>query len=70
MRITPIVPQGPIIITPWLTELALFTYDPVMGGIMSTSWLALTALLVLCNCWMLAGGQTCSLSGTYYIAIS
>ena len=40
----------------------------VMGGTRSTSWLALTALLVLCSCWMLAGGQTCSLSGTYYIA--
>ena len=34
------------------------------------SWLALTVLLVLssCSCWMLAGGQTCSTNGDYYLA--
>jgi len=41
----------------------------VDGAGISMSWLTLTALLVLssCSCWMLAGGQTCSLSGSSYV---
>jgi len=36
---------------------------------MSMSWLFLVALLVLNSySWMLAGGQTCSISGTSYVA--
>ena len=38
--------------------------DQDMAGVISTSWIALATLLLLNGCsWMLAEGQTCSLSG-------
>jgi len=37
-----------------------------MAGGMHTSWFAMATLLMLSGCsWMLAEGQTCSLSGIY-----
>ena len=41
-----------------------------MAGGMPTSWLAMATLLMLSGCsWMLAEGQTCSLSGIYLLSI-